>query len=57
MLPLTVMGIEDFHLSPFPSELLGKLNGLQVQVLAGISFTHARYMVIGLRLSITGGID
>jgi len=33
MLPLTVKGIEDFHFSRSPSQFLGKLNELQVQVL------------------------
>jgi hypothetical protein len=33
MLPLIVMGIEDFHLSRSPSQFLGKLSELQVQVL------------------------
>ena len=50
MLSLIVMGIEDFHLSRFPSELLDKLNELQVQVLLSTHLDNLFVLVFSARL-------
>jgi len=50
MLPPIAMGIEDFYLSRFPSELPGKLNGLQVQVLLSTHLDNLFGPVFSARL-------